>query len=130
MTDNADPHAANSLVQLGGIIGYRNIGAAEIVRIIAGNRLEHDRAVFSRPSHGPAVIERERIGDHASSADPSVGWHQSDDAAERSRVANRSAGVGPERSHHQPGCHCGGRTGARTAGESMLRVPRVPYGGP
>src|SRR6266545_7008182 len=98
MTDNADPHSANSLVQLGGIVGYRNIGAAEI--IIAGNRLEHDRAVFSSPSHRPAVIEGERIGDHTSSADPSVGRHEPGDAAERSRVADGSAGVCSQRTHH------------------------------
>src|SRR5437867_13337333 len=127
MTDNTDPHSANSDVQGGGIIGYRKIGTARIVRVITGNRLEHNRAVFSSPSHGPAVIEGERIRDHTFSADPSIGWHKPGDTAERSRVANRSTGVCPQCSHNQSGCHRGRRPRARTAGESMLRVPRVPY---
>lgn len=130
MTDNANPHSADSLVQRGGIIGYRNIGAAGIVGVIAGNRLEHDRAVFGSPSHGPAMIEGKRIGDHTFPADPSIGRHEPGDAAERRRVADGSAGVCPQCTHHQSGCHRGGRARARTAGESMLWIPGVPYSRP
>src|SRR5262245_42465189 len=130
MTDNTDPHAVNSRVQGSGIIGYWKIGTARIVRVIAGNRLQHNRAVFGSPRHRPTVIEGERVRDHTFSADPPTGRHEPGDAAERSRVANRSAGVCPQCSHHQSGGHSGRRTRARTAGESMFRIPRVPYGRP
>src|SRR5262249_15171115 len=130
MTDNTDPHAVNSRVQGSGIIGYWKIGTARIVRVIAGNRLQHNRAVFGSPSHRPTVIEGERVRDHTFSADPSIGRHEPGDAAERSRVANRSAGVCPQCSHHQSGSDRGRAPVARTAGESMFRIPRVAYGWP
>src|ERR1043166_3593308 len=127
MTDHADPHSADSLVQARGVIGYRNIGATGIIRVIAGDCLEHDRAVFNSPGHRPAVIQRERIRDHTSSADPSIGRHEPGYAAERRRVAYRPSGVCSQRAHHQAGCDRGRGTGARTAGESMLWIPGVSY---
>src|SRR4030095_15464023 len=127
MTDNTDPHSAHSHVQGCSIIGYRKIGAARIVRVIAGSRLKHNRAVFSSPSHRPAMIEGKRVRDHTFSADPSIGRHEPRDAAKRSRVANRSAGVCPQCSHYQSGGHRGRRARTRTTGETMLRVPGISY---
>ncbi len=70
------------------------------------------------------MIEGEGVREHAMPTDQAVGRLQPDQAAKRSRIADRAAGVAAERAEHEAGGDRGARTAARAAGD-MRRVPRV-----
>ena len=70
------------------------------------------------------MIVAERVGIDAEAADQAVGRLQPGQAAQRGRVADRAAGIGAERAHHQPRRDAGTRAAGRSTGE-MLAVPRI-----
>ena len=72
----------------------------------------------------PDLIERRGEREQAVARDASVGRLQPDEAAERGRLADRSAGVGSERGRHQAGGDRDRRSAARPARRAR-RIPRV-----
>ena len=62
------------------------------------------------------MIERAGEGDHAPAAAPAVGGFRSDQAAERGRLADRTAGIRPRRAHCDPRRHRRGRSAGGTTG--------------
>ena len=73
------------------------------------------------------MIERRTERDQAVPRDAAVGRLQADHAAHRGRLANRSAGVGPERQRRDARRDGGRRSAARAAGNAIER-PRVVHG--
>ena len=89
--------------------GSRRSALAGSFGIVAGDGLQHDRAVLDGPRHRAGMVEGEGIGVDAGAADEAVGRLQPDDAAERGRAADRAAGIGAERAGHKPGGDRGAR---------------------
>ena len=75
-------------------IGQRDVGAGAVVRVVARHLLQQQRAVLDRPGQRPGLIERARERDDAKARAAAVGRLHADDAAERSRLADRAAGIG------------------------------------
>ncbi len=77
------------------------------------------------------LIERRRVCNHAVAADAAVSRLDSDHAAKRRRLANRSAGVGAERTQAFMRRDCGGRSARRSAGDArgIVRIHRRPERG-
>ena len=98
--------------------------AARVLRVVARQRLQDQRAVLDGPRERPAVIERVRVGDDAGAAHQPERGHQADDAAERRRAPDRSAGVRAERHRDQPGGD-GGARARRGAAREVREVPRI-----
>jgi len=124
MSDDPDPQSPNITGQRPPVIRDRAVGAGRIFRIVPGNRLQQDRAIFDRPGHRTGMIEGERIGVDAGTADEPVGRLQPDDAAQRRRAADRTAGIGAERGRDKPGGNCRPGAARRAAGE-VIAVPWV-----
>ena len=59
-------HAA---LQLGRVVGYGDIGAAGILRVMAGEHLQQQGVVAHRARHRPDMIERVGEGKYATAAD-------------------------------------------------------------
>ena len=86
------------------------LDAARVLRIVAGDGLQQDRAILCAARHWTAVIEGEGIGNYPGAADQPVSRHQPGDATERGRPTDRSTGIGAQRRRRQPGRQC--RAGA------------------
>ena len=125
MVDHADPGALDPAAERRGVIRDRPVGAGRVARIMAGERLQHQRAILGGPRHRPDMVEAERRRRDFGAADEPVGWLHSGDAAIGCWAADRSASIGADAAED----HAGGdrRTGtAAAAGSEMVSVPRVP----
>ena len=76
------------------------------------------------PGERSDLVQRRGERDDPVAADPAVGGLHADDPAQRRRLADRTAGVGPERQRRVMGRHDGRGTAAATAGDGV-EVPRV-----
>ena len=72
------------------------------------------------------VIERRRKRNHAAARHPPVGRLQPHASAQRSRFANRSGRVGPDRGVRHSRRNCGRRTSGRSSGNPAL-IPRIVH---
>ena len=124
MPDDADAQSPDIAGQRRPVIRDRAVGACRVLRIVAGNRLQQDRAILDRPRHRPGMIEGEGIGVDAGAADQTVSRFQADDAAQRRRAADRAAGIGAERAGDKAGGNRGPGAARRAAGE-VVAVPRI-----
>src|ERR671928_108948 len=70
------------------------IGGGGVPRVVAGERLEHERAVLGGAGHRAGVVERPGEGQYPRLAHPAEGRLEAGDAAERGRPADRAARVG------------------------------------
>ena len=109
--------------------GDRPPQAARVLRVVAGQGLEQQRAVLDAPRQRAAVIERVGVGDHARAAHQAERGHQADDTAQRGRAPDRSPGIRSERRRDE--ARRDGRPRARggAAGE-VGEVPGVARRGP
>ena len=124
MPHHADAQPLHALAEIGGEVGHRTIGARRIGRIVAGHRLQQQRAVLHRPGQRPGVVQRERQRQHAGAADQAVGGLDAGDAAQRRGPADRAAGVRAGAAEDHAGRDR--RAGAgRGAGGEVLRVPGI-----
>ena len=124
MPDDPDPQASDITGQRRPVIRDRAIGAGRIFGIMPGDRLQEDRAILDGPRHRTGMIEGEGIGVDAGTADEPIGRLQPDDAAQRRRAADRTAGIGAERARDKPGGNCRPGAARRAAGE-VIAVPWV-----
>src|SRR4029079_5349679 len=123
MTDDADAHALEIGFQTLAIERHRAIGTSGVVRVVPGDRLQEQGAIFGRPGDRPAMIEAVRVRDDAAPAHAAVCRFEAGDPAERRRYAHRSSGVGSERRRDESRRDSRTRTAARSAGEAR-EIPR------
>ena len=97
MAEDADLEAAQILAERLAIRGDRPPDTARVLRVVPGQRLQRQRAVLDGPRQGATVVERVGVRDHAGPAHQAERRHEPNDAAERRRPADRSAGIGAER---------------------------------
>ena len=123
MADDADFHAFQSRFRV------RRSRASGAWRwpdrgVVTRQRLQQHRAILGGPGHRADMIPAEGGRRDAGAADETVGRLDAGDAAQRSRPADRAAGVGSNTAENQA---CGDRrTGAAAAaGGEMIRVPGV-----
>ena len=95
---DADLEPLHPLGQRGLIVRHGPVHRGRVPGIMAGDGLEHERAVLHVFGKGTDLIERRRVRHHAKATDPSVRRLQAHNPAERGRQADRAAGVGAERS--------------------------------
>ena len=94
------------------VIRDRPVGAGGVARIVAGERLQHQRAILGGPRHRADMVEAEGGRRDAGAADETVGRLEPGDAAKGRRAADRAAGVGADAAEDQPGrdrrrrCRC------------------------
>jgi hypothetical protein len=124
MAHDSDAQTFDVAGQRRAIIRHRAICAGRVVRVVPGDRLQHDRAVLDGPGHRAGVVEAERIRVDAIAAHQTVGRLQPDNAAERSGATDRTTGIGAERRRDKPRRHRRTRAARGAAGE-VLAVPRV-----
>ena len=93
-----------------------------ISRIVAGQRIEQDRAVLRGPGHRAGGVQAGRQRDHAAARHQARRRLDAGDAAIGRRQPDRAAGVGPQRAQRQTGRHRRPRARAGSAGVP----PRVP----
>jgi hypothetical protein len=129
MAKDADPEAAQILTERLAIAGDRPAQAARVLRIVAGQGLEQQRAVLDGPGQRAAMIERVGVGNHARAAHQTERGHQADDTAQRCRAPDRSPRVGSQRRRDQARRDGRPRAGGGAAGE-VGEVPGVARGGP
>ena len=122
--DDPDAQPADVAGQRRSVVRDGAVGARQILGIVAGNALQHDRAILDRPGHRAGMVEAVGVGVDPGPADEAIGRLQSDDAAQRRRAADRSAGIRAERAGDEAGRHRGARAARRAAGE-MLAGPGV-----
>src|SRR2546427_7186704 len=97
---HAEPQAADALVEVTPEIVGRKIDHRRVIRVLAEERLAHDGDVLHGVRERADLVERGRERDHAPSRDAPVRGLHADDAAERCRLADGSAGVRAEREEH------------------------------
>ena len=95
-----------------------------VERIVAAQYLHGIRRVFDAARERAHLIKRAAEGNHAITGDHAVRRLHAHDAAERSRLTNRSARIATERhARHASGDRCG--TAARRTAGDALEIPRV-----
>jgi hypothetical protein len=83
MMDDADLDALEAAAERGAVIGDRSVGAGRVARVVAGERLEHDRAILGGPCHRADMVKGERRRRDAGAVHETVGRLQPGDAAVR-----------------------------------------------
>ena len=124
VVDHADAHALDAGAEQRGVVGIGSRRAGGIARIVAGERLQHQRAVLRGPRHRTDMIERERRGCDAGAADQPIGRLDAGDAAQRRGTADRAAGIGADAAEDQPCRDARAGAAAGTGGE-VRGVPRI-----
>ena len=99
--------------------------ARRVRRIGAGDHRQRERGIADGPGQRTDLIERRGERQQPVARDAAVGRLQPDDAAQRRRLADRSAGVGAERERRHAGGDGHRRSAARSAGNAIGR-PRIP----
>src|SRR5438067_194803 len=124
MMDDADLHALDAAAEPRRIVGDRPVGARRIARVVAGEDLQHQRAILGGPRHRADVVEAEcRRGDPGA-ADETVGRLDAGDAAQRGGPADRAAGVGADAAENETGRDAGAGAAAAAGGE-VVGIPWV-----
>ena len=98
--------------------------AGAVARIRADHRAEQQRAVGDVARERAGLVERGRERDHPVAADRAVRRLHPDDPAQRGGLADRAAGVGPDRPRRGARGDRARGAAARAAGDA-LGVPRV-----
>ena len=121
---DAQPVEACLELRFSGLRGPR--GAGRIARIRSLHRVVRESEIACRPRKRPEMIEAgdERV--RSDSRQPAERRLQSEDAAQRSRHADRPVRVGAERDRHLSGGNRGGRSAGRSARDArhVVRVAR------
>ena len=98
--------------------------AGRIAGVRARDHAQRERAIAHGAGERAHLVERAGERHHAVAGDGAVGRLHADDAAQRGRLADRAAGVRPQRERRHAGRHGGRRAAARAAGDA-LAVPGV-----
>ena len=115
---HAEPHAGQSLAPCARrltIGADRRRDRRRVERIDARHDLQQRRGVLDGAAERPRVIERRGEGDDAVARDAPVGRLHPDHPAERRRLPDRAAGIGPGRARAQRCRHRRRRAARRSA---------------
>ena len=102
----------------------RHVDGRRVVLVAAGDDRVEVRAVANVPRDRTDLVERRREGDDAVARHRAVRRPQAHVTAERRRLLDRAAGVGPQRPRRKTRRDGGGAAAARAA-RNACRVPRV-----
>ena len=130
--EHARRHADPQALQVAAEHSAENFGTARAAAVASRGSaplidLETERGILDRSRERPDLIERRGERDEPEARDAAVGRLHPDDAAERGRLANRSAGVRSERDRRHARRHRDRRSAARSARRPVER-PRVADG--
>src|SRR5271157_680199 len=89
-----------------------------ILRVVAGDGLQHYCSVGDGSRDWADMIERERKRDHPAHADPSVGWFQANDPTLRRGFPDGAGRVRTNGCNAETGGYRGGRPARRSAGNA------------
>ncbi len=121
---NANAQSPHVITQTRNIIGHRDIGAANVKRIVTRNSLQHHRSIADASSQRPNMIERPRKRNHAARGNPPISRLDPHAPAKRSGFANGSCRIGPNRRIAKSRSNRRRRSSRRSAG-NMLFVPGI-----
>src|SRR5664279_6198934 len=100
MKSLVEPGARNTESQRGGRSGNgghevwnREVDAARVLQIVAGDDLEHQSGVHDRARHRPDVVQGPRTGYDPRGAHPAVRGFESNNAAVASRLADGTSSI-------------------------------------
>ena len=111
-------------LQARNIIGYRNILAANIERVVSRNSLQHHSRIGNSRSQRPNMIERPRKRNHAPRRNAPISRLDPDASAQCSRFADRSSRIRPNRRIAKSRRNRRSRTSGRSS-SNVRRVPRI-----
>ena len=123
---DADPAAPDAALDVRAEIGDRARRRGRIARIVAGERLEHERGILHRAGERPGVILRPGKGQGAELADPAEGRLDAHEVAAGGRLADRGAGIAA----HRGMGHARGdrrRRAAARAARMMIQPPGIAH---
>ena len=115
---DAELHAFQVTAEIRGEILGRDIERGGVVRVFSGNGVEDRGAIAGATADGADLIERGGKGHEAVARDAAVTGLEAHDAAERSGLADRAAGVAAERGKGFAGRDRGRRAAAGAAGNA------------
>ena len=127
----SDPHTLQRPIEIGAIRRHRRLQRRRVTGVVAGDRLEQQRAVGGGAGHRADLIEARGEGHQPAAADAAIGRFQPRDPAQPRRLADRAARVGADRHRRHVGRHACRRaaTGApRGAGQVPGIVDRAEGG--
>ena len=105
LAGHADAQAPHAFGNRRRVVGHRPPRRRLIVHILAGDLAQQEGGAAHVLRERPDLVERAGERDHAIPRDAAVGGLDADAADERGRLADRSAGVGAERTRHHPSRH-------------------------
>ena len=105
-------------------LGGRHGHAGGIARVVAFHEAQQQAQIGSAARHRAALVEAGRERHHAVAGDAPVGRLEAADAAERSRLADRAAGVRSGRRRHEAGGD-GRRGSARGSARHAAWIPGI-----
>src|SRR5207249_6591823 len=115
---------AHTALPVGGVVRHGHVARRRVSRVVAGQRLEHERRIARGARHRTQVIEREDVRAYAGEADPAVSRLEPPDPAQRGRIADGATRARAEGERAESRRHRRGRTAAR-ASRYPVEVPRV-----
>src|ERR1019366_3570534 len=129
MKSLVEPGARNTESQRGGrggngghVVWNREIEAARVLQVVAGDDLEHQSGVHHRARHRPYVVQGPRTGYDSRGAHATVRGFESNNAAVASRLADGTSSIGADR----PVTHLRRDCDRRPAGRAAWTVRNIP----
>ena len=101
--DASDAQSGDAHLELAGDVERALADRGRVHRVVAGDRLEHERGVGDVVGERADLVEARRERDEPVAADRAVGGLDADDAAQRGGLADRAAGVGAEADRGEAG---------------------------
>ena len=108
------------------VVRHRRVDAGRVALIEARHGTEQQCAVLGAAGDHAGLIETGGEGHHAKARHPPVGGLDPGDTAQRSRLADRAAGVGAGGRRHQARGYGGGRAARGSPGHAG-RVPGIAH---
>src|SRR5215510_10684665 len=92
------------------VIGHRLVERCGILRVMTCDGAHDQRGIAHSLRYRSNLIERRRKGHKPEARNPAVSWLEPNDTAQRGRLADRTASVGPERAERFISGDCCRRT--------------------
>ena len=124
---HANAQSLDAALQTLGVVGGYRSGSARVFGIVAGDRIEHDRAILHRARHRTGSVHAPGERNDSVIAHTPVGRSYADHSVDGRRQANRTAGVRADRAVTRPRRDGDARPTARSGGESF-RIPGIAHG--
>src|ERR1051326_3812883 len=105
----------------------REAVAVDVVRVVAGNSLEHECSIGCSTRHGPNMVERPGERNDAPRADEAVSRLVAGDSAEGRRQPDRAGGISADGAVAKAGGDGRSRAGGRSPGD-VRAIPWIARG--